>query len=170
MLILRPIRERLCHTVSYSVTAATLLSQNAMLLPPSGHQTPLLAGAEQLWRSSSVDYDSLFLLKICPVSPLWLVLLLPLLPSHHDRVHNVVLVVFQRTNGFGPRHVGLSHHQLDVPLLQASIVHLGETERELYSETHILQGRVTLLKLKVELRNTSRRLPLLPHLRSPPLW
>lgn len=141
-----------------------------MLLPPSGHQTSLLAGAEQLCRSSSADYDSLFLFKICPLSPLWLVLPLPLLPPHHDRVHNVILVVFQRTDGLGPRHVGLSHHQLDVPLLQASVIHLGGTERELYSETGILPDRVTLAELKVELRNNSRRVPLLPHLHSPPLW
>lgn len=141
-----------------------------MLLPPCGHRPSLLSGAEQLWRSSSADYDSLFLFKICSFSPLWRVLPLPLLPPHHDRVHNVILVVFQRTDGLGPRHVGLSHHQLDVPLLQASVVHLGGTERELYSEGGILQCRVTLAELKVELRHNSWRVPLLPHLRSPPLW
>lgn len=51
---------------------------------------------------------------------------LPHRRSHHDSIHNVVLVVFQCTDGLGPRHVGLSHHQLDVPLLQTSVVHLVE--------------------------------------------
>lgn len=49
---------------------------------------------------------------------------------HHDSIHNVVLVVFQRTDGLGPRHVGLGHHQLDVPLLQTAVIHLTEKRRE----------------------------------------
>lgn len=43
---------------------------------------------------------------------------------HHDSVHNVVLVVFESADSFGSGHVGLSHHQLDVALLQTAVVQL----------------------------------------------
>ena len=45
--------------------------------------------------------------------------------AHHDGVDDVTLVVPQGPHGPGPRHVGLRHHQLDVPELQPCLVHLG---------------------------------------------
>lgn len=44
--------------------------------------------------------------------------------THHDGVDDVTLVVPEGPHGFGPGHVGLCHHQLNVPKLQPSLVHL----------------------------------------------
>merc|ERR1719228_1814919 len=41
----------------------------------------------------------------------------------HDRVYNVVGVIFQRLDGLGARDVGLGHDQLDVLVLDPSLVY-----------------------------------------------
>lgn len=118
------------------VTFTNWLFLSALLPPSSGHPTELMTftteAAELLWRNSTCTLmlagnDSLF----CSPSAL----LLPcssssrdpsplLLSPHHDRINNVILVEFQCTDGLGSRYIGLSHHQLNVPLLETSLVHL----------------------------------------------
>lgn len=80
-------------------------------------------------------------------------------PPHHDSIHNVVLVVFQRTDGFGPRHVGLSHHQLDVSLLQTPVVHLTDK-----------CGFNASLVIHTAERSKSLEVPRLHLPHSPPWW
>lgn len=130
------------------VTVTSQLSQSALLLPPSGHQTALVTYttevAKLLWRNSTctpllTGYDSLFCSPSAlplPSSSSSLAPSFPLLPPHHDSIHNVILVVFQCTDGLGSWHIGLSHHQLNVPLLETSLIHLmyrnNEKDRERY--------------------------------------
>lgn len=121
------------------VTVTSWLSLSALLLPSSGHPTELMTytteAAELLWRDSTCPLllpgnDSLF----CSPSALPLPCSsssFPLLSPHHDRINNVILVEFQCTDGLGSRYIGLSHHQLNVPLLETSLIHLmGELQHE----------------------------------------
>lgn len=45
-------------------------------------------------------------------------------PHHHDGVDDVVFVVSQCTDSLPPGNVRLGHDQLDVPQLQAGLIHL----------------------------------------------
>lgn len=94
-----------------------------VICPLLFHLTPsLLTGCDSLFYSpSALPPHSLS----SPLFPAF-----SLIVSHHDSIHNVILVVFQRTDGFGSWHIGLSHHQLNVSLLKASLIHLMYRKKE----------------------------------------
>lgn len=134
-----------------------------VICPLLFHLTPsLLTGCDSLFYSpSALPPHSLS----SPLFPAF-----SLIVSHHDSIHNVILVVFQRTDGFGSWHIGLSHHQLNVSLLKASLIHLMYRKKERSKDKERFQNiRFNGCWNRYSETIVQKIPPLLP-LHSPPWW
>lgn len=160
------------------------------LLPSSGHETVLMTYRtveviQLLGRNSTCHLSSALSSHPLPAHWLWLIILFticppslssPLFPafslivSHHDSIHNVILVVFQRTDGFGSWHIGLSHHQLNVSLLKASLIHLMYRKKERSKDKERFQNICFNGCWNRYSETIVQKIPLLLPLHSPPWW
>ena len=118
----------------YSRTSAldhwfTIWNTNYILHVPSIHTTA--AG-----KSSSISNNTKYWVHQC-------------ISTHHNCIHYIVWVVFERFNGLGSGHVGLGHNQLNILGFNADLVNLKIT-MDIINLAPLLSSFLTVLIVLVE--------------------